>query len=259
MSGKEAINKLSDSIQKYIRPATFPVAVKFLKDGASFEGKHKKPVKDMGHKITLCQGVALARRLGWSVVFGEQDNECPVGSIVLGHKSPKRFFEGHIAYPFYAKDLKTAKTMESTSRFFPMGTVSELWIAPLDKAGFEPDLVLVYGNAAQVARIAQGANYSNGRGVDSKTFGRTACGKYLSKAYLDNECTLVVPSGGERVFANTTDDELIFSIPADRFEDVATGIEAVHKQGLSRYPTYFYGIGVKPAFPPKYYTLFDEE
>jgi len=259
MPEKEAAARLRDSIKKYIRPATFPVAVKFLRVEKAFEGKHKRPVKDMGHAITLCQGVALSRRLGWSVVFGREDNECPVGSIVLGYSSPERFLEGHIAYPFYAKDLKTAKTMESTSRFFPMGTVKDIWLAPLDKAGFEPDLVLVYGNAAQVARIAQGANYNNGKGIDSKTFGRTACGKYLSKAYLDKECTLVIPSGGERVFANTTDDELIFSIPSDHFEDVSNGIEAVHKEGLSRFPTYFYGIGVKPTFPPKYYTLFDEK
>jgi uncharacterized protein (DUF169 family) len=105
--------------------------------------------------------------------------------------------------------------------------------------------------------MAQGANYRTGKGVDSKTFGRSACSLYIARTLLDQECSLVIPSGGERVFANTMDDELIFSIPSKYFKDIAIGIEAVHKEGLSRFPTYFYGMGLKPAFPPEYWSILE--
>jgi len=257
MAEKESLNKLSAAINKYIRPSTFPTAVKFSKEKDAFHGKHKRPISDIGNPIALCQGVTLARRLGWSMVFGKEDHGCPVGLIVLGYHSPKKLLAGDIAYPYYAETPEIGRVMEQSGKFLPMKSVEEIWISPLDKAEFQPDLVLIYGNAAQVARMAQGANYCTGKGVDSKTFGRMACSSYLARTYLEQECSLVVPSGGERVFANTMDDELIFSIPSKYFKDVAAGIEAVHKEGLSRFPTYFYGMSMMPKFPAKYLSLLD--
>jgi len=258
MPENEVIKNLISTIDKYIRPVTFPVAVKFQKKKDILSGKFKRPLTDIGHPIAVCQGVTLARRLGWTMIFGKDDHACPVGLIVLGYYSPKKILEGTVAYPYYAETIEIAKIMEQRDKFFPEKSIEEIWLSPLHKAEFKPDLVLVYGNAAQIARMAQGANYRTGKGVDSKTFGRTACGHYLARAYLGQECSLVVPSGGERVFANTMDDELIFSIPANCFNNVAIGIEAVHKQGLSRFPTYFHGMSMKPEFPPSYVNALKE-
>jgi uncharacterized protein (DUF169 family) len=257
VSEKESLNKLSVAVDKYIRPITFPVAVKFQNKKVAFPGKSKRPLNDIGNPIALCQGVTLARRLGWSMVLGKEDHGCPVGLIVLGYYSPEKLLEGDIAYPYYAENVEIGRVMEQSGKFLPMNSIEEIWISPLHKAEFQPDIVLVYGNAAQVARMAQGANYSTGKGVDSKTFGRMACSSYLARTYVEQECSLVVPSGGERVFANTMDDELIFSIPATCFKQVSIGIEAVHREGLSRFPTYFYGMSMKPEFPSKYLSLLE--
>ena len=258
MPNENLLKELENSINKYIKPTTFPVAVKFQRDKLSFSGKSKRPLNDIGNTIAICQGITLARRLGWVMVFSKEDHACPVGLIVLGYYSPKKILDGTIAYPYYAETIEIAKVMEQEDKFFPEKYIEEIWISPLHKAEFKPDLVLVYGNAAQIARMAQGANYRTGKGVDSKTFGRTACGQYLARAYLEQECSLVIPSGGERVFANTMDDELIFSIPSNCFNDVSIGIEAVHKQGLSRFPTFFYGMNMKPEFPPSYVNAIEE-
>ena len=191
------------------------------------------------------------------MIFSKEDHACPVGLIVLGHSSPKKLLEGTIAYPYYAQTIEVGKIMEQSYICSRMQSVEEIWISPLNKAEFEPDLVLIYGNAAQVARMAQGANYSTGKGVDSKTFGRGACSSYLARTYLKQECSLVLTSGGERVFAHVMDDELVFSIPSKCFEEVSIGIEAVHKEGLSRIPTPFYGMRIEPTFPPEYSKILD--
>jgi uncharacterized protein (DUF169 family) len=254
---ENSLKAFENSISKYIRPITFPVAVKFQRDKVPFSGKSKRPLNDIGNTIAICQGVALARRLGWNIIFSKEDHACPASLIVLGYYSPEKLLEGTIAYPYYAESIEVARTMEQSDIFLPLCSIEEIWIAPIHKAEFEPDLVVVYGNAAQIARMAQGANYNNGKGIESKTFGRTACMEYLVRTYMEQRCSLVIPSGGERVFANTMDDELIFSVPSKCFGQVASGIEAVHKEGLSRFPTYFYGMSMKPAFPPKYSGLLE--
>lgn len=258
MSDKNQAQELGRIIEKYIRPITFPVAVKFQEKKVQPPLKFKRPLKDLGHPIALCQGVALARRIGWTVIFGKEDHACPVGSIVLGHNSPKKLLEGTIAYPYYAESVEVGKIMEKNYTFLPADSVKELWLSPLGRAEFEPDVILIYGNPAQIARLAQGANYSTGTGVDSKTFAKGACSSYMARTFLKEECSLIVTSGGERVFAGVMDDELVFAIPSRLFEQVGKGIEAVHKEGLSRIPTPFYSMRIEPVFPPEYYQIIDD-
>jgi uncharacterized protein (DUF169 family) len=176
----------------------------------------------------------------------------------LGYDSAEKLLDGSIAYPGYTETVEAGRLMEKFNMLLPPRTVKELWIAPLDKAEFAPDVILIYGNAAQIARMVQGANYRSGKGVESRSFGRMACSSYIARTLLEDECSLVVPSGGERVFAHAQDDEIIFSIPASKIEDVAFGIEAVHKQGLSRFPTPFYGLLVEPKFPKEYWELLSQ-
>jgi uncharacterized protein (DUF169 family) len=251
----EKTQHLLHAITEYIRPVTNPVAVKLVKGDVTRPPKAKKPMEKLGHRIAFCQGMAMARKLGWTMVLDEHDHSCPVGMIVLGHVPADKMCTGLIAYPGYAESLEAGSRMESARSVLPQGTVDEIWLAPLGTADFEPDFVVVYGNPAQVARLIQGANYNNGRGITSTQFGKTACSSYIAHPFINAECSFTVPSAGERYCGHCQDDEMIFAIPANLFEDVATGIEQVHKQGLSRYPTALYGMILEPAFPPKYQEL----
>lgn len=257
----EGVQKLFKAITTYIRPTTFPVAVKLVldQDETARPAKAKKPKEALGHPIALCQGVALARRYGWTMILDRQDHACPVGVVLMGYESPEELNRGKVACPGYADSVEAGAMMEQANAKLPQGMLKELWLAPLDKAEFEPDVVLVYGNAAQVARMVQGANYKSGKGVSSRSFGRLACSSYIARTYLEGECSLIVPSGGERVFAICQDDELILSIPANQFADFSYGVEAVHKQGLIRYPTPFFGLMAEPKFPDYYWSILPEE
>ncbi|HSW35831.1 MAG TPA: DUF169 domain-containing protein, partial [Candidatus Limnocylindrales bacterium] len=120
------------------------------------------------------------------------------------------------------------------------------------KADFDADVVLVYGNAAQVIRLVQGALYFNGGKIDSSFTGRGACGSEVVVPYQTGQCKVIIPGGGERVFAHTADDELLFAIPAGELANVAAGVEATHNNGIARIPTPFMGMRCKPVFPEKY-------
>jgi len=249
--------RLLEALAKYIKPLTMPVAMMRPSSKDEITEKYIKPSEKLGHKLAICQGVAAARRYGWTLLFEEVDHACPASFAYLGFKKSVHFSAGGITYPGYANDMTIAKKIEQGNTFFEMPQ-EHILIGALEKVQFEPEIVLVYGNSAQIARIAQGINYYHGDGVKSTTYGRAACASYVVKALKDKVPLIVVPSGGERIFASTQDDEIIVAIPRAYFLDTAKGIECVHKEGLSRFPTIFHGVLKEPNFPSKYWEVVNE-
>ena len=47
--------ELDEAVQKYLRTATFPVAVKILENAEQFPERTRRPLRDMGHRLNLCR------------------------------------------------------------------------------------------------------------------------------------------------------------------------------------------------------------
>ena len=240
------------NVAKYIRPQTDPVAVKLVFDGAEPPEGAVMPLDKFGYPLTVCQGVSAARRMGFTMVFRKEDHACPPALCAMGYLPTENLLAGKVTVPGYAGSEEAAVKIEAANVLLEKAP-DAIWIAPYESAAFEPDIVLVYGNSAQATRLAQGYAYYTGDGVASSTLGRLACASYINKVYVRQEPTIVIPGGGERVFGQTQDDELVFALPAKFIETTAKGIEAVHQAGYARYPTGFHGITAKPKLPGKYY------
>ena len=146
------------------------------------------------------------------------------------------------------------KTQASTPKMPRADTCCNV-VAPLHLAAFDPDVVIVYGNAAQITRLVQGALYKEGGYIESRFAGRGACGGEVVVPFVQDRCNVIIPGGGERIFAVTADDELAFAMPKSKFNDVIEGIIKTHKGGVARIPTPFAGVNMKPQFPKYYWEL----
>ena len=82
---------LDDNLNKYLRLATFPVALKLLEDQSELNQIKflKKPEK----KIALCQAFSYARNYGWTMGCTSEDNLCPLADIALGFEEPHGLFK----------------------------------------------------------------------------------------------------------------------------------------------------------------------
>ncbi|MCW3491201.1 DUF169 domain-containing protein [Dethiobacter alkaliphilus] len=248
-------NKFLQVVEDYIRPLTYPVAVKLIKEGEDFPVKTRFP-KDVAGRWALCQGISMARRVGWKVGFRREDHSCIVAMMIFGYEEePEAVKEGEIVYPYYTETAEAGKKTQEMTPRMPLDSVKGIVAAPLAKADFAADVVLVYGNSAQIIRLVQGALYRNGGKIDSSFTGRGACGSEIVVPYQTQECKVIIPGGGERVFAHTADDELVFAIPACKLDEVAFGVETTHKSGIARIPTPFMGMRAEPMYPEKYYEV----
>jgi len=56
------VKQTTDTLNFYIRPQTFPLALKLCSSESELPDKVRVPMRDLGYQIALCQGIGLARR-----------------------------------------------------------------------------------------------------------------------------------------------------------------------------------------------------
>ena len=243
--------RLRDALDKHCRLATSPVGVKLAKAGETAPDRMKHPVAHLGHRLAVCQGMSLARTFGWAVGFRPEDHACPLPQVFLGHVAPDKLLEGTLGV-FYQDDPACAKKMEASYARWPVGSVEQVWLSPLSRCEFVPDLVVAYGTPAQILTLIQAANFGHGPGLQATSSGRYGCSTWLAAVAQADACTYMVPGPGERVFAGTQDHEMSFAAPRSKFDSLILGLEYVRGQGAFRYPVPNMGMLAEPMIPEKY-------
>jgi uncharacterized protein (DUF169 family) len=243
-------------LERHIRPATFPVAVKMLKKGERIPDRAKRPKTDLGFDVAICQSVGLARRYGWTLAVGRDDISCPITKAFFGFEERVPYLtEGHACAGMYTESTDAgARTEESIPRF--AHKQYEYFVCgPLAKVQFDWDVVIVYGNAAQVMRLVTGALYKRGGAMISQTAGRVDCADLTVGAMNTGEYQYVLPCYGDRIFGGTSDEEMAFSLPRSRADELVAGLEGTHKGGI-RYPIPMF-LRFTGEFPESYRKLED--
>jgi len=250
------LKEVNEALNLYIRPQSFPVAIKMLQSGDELPDKARIPRRDLGISVTACQGMAMARRYGWTIAIGKEDQCCPHAAVVLGFVPGKGYLDGSYAESVgLAPKERFAKMAQTLSRL-EYGKYSYLVAAPLHTAAFEPHFILVYGNPAQIARLVQGATLMTGDPLTSAFGEGIACSGLIARTMLTDECQVILAGAGDRYFALTQDHELAFTMPLSKVESTMQGLEMGHKFVGHRYPTPSF-LRFEGQLPPAYYQLLD--
>jgi len=242
--------EVEQMLNTYIRPLTFMVAIKMLKSEEEIPERTRRPFQQMKKKVAICQGIGMARKLGWAVAMGKEDMQCSLGAAPFGFFENIDFFnEGNLAAGMFTTSKEVGKKEEDLIDRFDYGVYSHILVAPLSRAGFEPDLLMIYGNPAQIMRLIQGALYNEGGAIHSSSTGRLGCATIIT-VMKNDKCRFLVPGNGDRIFGMTQDYEMSFMIPKSKINTVLDGLTKTHKSGI-RYPiTSFFNF--EATFPPSY-------
>jgi uncharacterized protein (DUF169 family) len=171
--------------------------------------------------------------------MGKEDMLCPLGALTLGFLPIKpKYLDGSFNVPFWVKDQDIRAKMARNLPHLEQGKYTHLIAAPFHRADFEPQVIIIYGNPAQIARLIQASIYSTGEPMVSRSAGQ-----------------FIVTGGGDRAVAQTQDDEISFAVPISKAEALMEGLERTHKAGM-RYPTPS-SLIFKAQFPPSFSELMD--
>lgn len=249
------LKNMAEAFNLFLRPQSFPLAIRMCESGEKLPDKARLPKRDLGISVPVCQGLAMARRYGWTVAVGKEDQVCPHGHAVMGFVSRKRYADGKLAEAagvskkeVFARDAENLSTLE-------YGKFAYLLAAPLEKTTFTPHYIIFYGNPAQIVRLIQAKTFKSGKLLNFVAGSGRACSLFIARTLLTDECQVILSGAGDRYFAMTQDHEMAFTIPVRHAKEVIEGLEASHKAGW-RYPTPSW-LRFEGQMPPEYYKFND--
>lgn len=91
------LKQINEALNYYVRPQTFPIAIRMCQSVKEFPSDAMIPSRDLGHRILPCHAIARARRLGQTIAVGKEDARCPYCEIALGlYPATNAFRDGWI-------------------------------------------------------------------------------------------------------------------------------------------------------------------
>lgn len=245
---------LGIDIERYARVATFPLGISMLGPGVEIPSKAKIPERDFGHRIAVCQSYVIARRFGWTMAVSRGDINCPLTRIAHGFDSPTPdYTRGELCCGMYTSTLEAGARMEAGVPKFAPGTYSTILSFPLSRADRTPDVVLVYGNSAQVMLLLAAALHERGGYLTCQFSPRLDCSESVVRTMQTGEPQVILPCYGDRAIGGTEDHEMAFAFPWSRANEIARSLAALHRGGV-RYPIPS-NLTHEPSFPPRYEEL----
>jgi uncharacterized protein (DUF169 family) len=240
----------SEEITRMIRPQSFPLGMKLLKEENRLPEKAISPAK-YGIKISLCQWTTMARRWGRILGAVADDINCTPCLAALGLKRMENSnaLSEYFLEMGYLDNIELAEKATKKIEPIPYGEIKGIAVFPLEMAPVAPDIILVYGTPAQMARLASGYLYHHGELIESRTTGFGISCLSAVKPYFTDKPAFVHPGRGERILAGTDEAEMFMTFPAGDCEALLDGLNKTHEKG-TRYPVQSYMIYQPPTLKP---------
>ena len=249
MERKRDWEKIIRRMELLMRLKSFPVAFKLL--------EHKEDinaipfVRRMNHKVTLCQLITLVRNFDWTVGADLSDfmnATCP--SIIGLTEVPELNRDGTFRSIVWVKTREDGKKYEASIPRIPLGKYEAVVMAPLVYKPFEPDMVLIYANPAQMMLLINSLQFEDYEVMHFSCVGESSCSDAIARCYLTGKPSLTIPCYGERRYGHAQDEDLVMAVPASMMEKALKGMEALYRRGI-RYPISYAGaeLDVSSGFP----------
>jgi uncharacterized protein (DUF169 family) len=119
-------------------------------------------------------------------------------------------------------------------------------MAPLTKQKFEPEVLLFYGNPAQIMMVMCGLQKVKYERFSFSFIGEGACSDSLAQCYITGRPSVSIPCYGERSMGGVSDDEIAIALPAGELERTVSGLKELAKIGF-KYPINFTGPLLDPT------------
>jgi len=236
--------KLTRRLEALLRLKTFPIAFKLLENAEDL--KKYKWVRRLDRKASLCQLITIVRTFDWTV-GAKADELTPMCSSIIGLcDTPSWIKDGSFRRVVWTKTKEDARKCEEAISRIPAGKYEAVLLAPLVYNPFDPDIILIYANPAQMILLINAIQFEGYEKLQFFCVGESSCSDAIAQCYLTSKPSLSIPCYGERRYGHAQDDELVMGLPAEMISKVVQNLEILYKRGI-RYPISYYGAEADPS------------
>jgi uncharacterized protein (DUF169 family) len=235
---------LSRDMECLLRLKTSPVAYKRLEKMAELD---KIPeVMRLNRYASFCQAPALARMGGMTVGL-TRDNlgeRCARITGLAPTTEKEVAWEAEAFAHTWFANVEEARKQMAAYPLVPPGEAVVL--APLASGKFYPDVILIYGNPAQMMLLMNGLQFKDYERFQFFFIGEGACADGLAQCYTSGKPALAIPCMGERAFGSVTEDELLMALPPAMMKKAVEGLQGLKARGIG-YPIRYLGPMCDPS------------
>ncbi len=244
-----ALKGLAEKLRALLAIRTLPIGVKLFEDAGEMMAIPGVRTPTAGFRFTGCQLVTQARIAGFTLGI-VHDNVRPNSNCggVFGLNAPgEDYLSGEQMDGVWFENRAAARAHQEQMVRVPAGRYRGVCASPLRSGRLDPpDIVLVYGNPAQIVLIVNGLQWRRYRRYDMTVTGETACSDSWGRALATGETSISIPCYAERRYGGVADDEMLIAMPPDELARAVEGLEGLSRTGL-RYPIPPYGAHMDPA------------
>ncbi|MDQ1240147.1 MAG: hypothetical protein QG577_2333 [Thermodesulfobacteriota bacterium] len=244
--------KIIRRMELLMRLKSFPVAFKMLEKREQLD---EIPfMRQLDGKKTLCQLITLVRSFDWTVGAVAEDFIGPTCPGIIGlSDTPPLFKDGTFRSIVWVQTRADGKRYEESIPRIPLGKYEAVALGPLVYNPFEPDMVLIYANPAQMMLLINSLQFEDYDVMQFFCVGESSCSDAIARCYLTGKPSLTIPCYGERRYGHCQDEDLVMALSPSSVEKALKGMEALYRRGI-RYPISFAGAerDLTTSFPMAY-------
>jgi uncharacterized protein (DUF169 family) len=234
-------HRIGEDLERLLNLRTSPLAIKMLEKEEDIPGGAIRPKKDRGCHLAQCQAFALSRRQRLSVAMLKEDSWCWGPLVGYGLVDPR---------PAENEDATRdqIKILPCLERNKYVGILS----APLKSANFEPDLLLIYSNTAQLRHMLMVIKQQEKALVTSQFDPIDSCVYAVVPVLQTRQYRITLPDPGDFERALAGEDEIILSVPREKLEGFISGLRFFAKKKRGYFD---FNYEMRPDAPqPEFYS-----
>lgn len=250
----EQLHRYGEELERKLHLKTYPIAIKMIEKESEIPAGAKRPLKDFGYRMDVCQAFATSRREGMTMAMLMKDNWCCEPVIGFGlAAAPAEFTRGENRFPQDVASLEAGSHYAEDLPRLPAGKNIGVLSAPLNKTPFIPDAVVVYGDSEQLSLLLLAREHKDGHDLTVHLSSHAACVYGVVPSIKSGECNVAVPCRGDHYAAMAGDNEMIFSMPLSKLEEEMAGLRFLETTG-SRLPRN-YRMKKEPEHAESYFRI----
>ncbi len=213
---------ISNKIKEHLDLKKSPVAVKFV--------LRKEDIPEGIEKISdgarHCELVQKASK-GEIFYATAEEQTCKGGAAALGlMEAPEKVKTGEMYHGLgrFSSLGSSKRTMEEIPKIEPI--MYALIYSPLEKATFDPDVIVVICNPAQALKLAQAMVYTLGGRVEADFAGiQSICADAVAGPFTRRRPNITLGCSGSRKFAEIQPDEVIVGMTGENIGCIVNALE----------------------------------
>jgi len=235
----------SNEIKNKLRLRTEPIA--YRKFAKSSELENIDNLTRWKQGSVFCQMPFLARVQGMTIGLTREDkmgDRCKGIHGLLSRDEKAQAGEAKMLATTWMPSFDEAMKQQKDYPRIPAGEA--IVLSPLAKGKIEPEVMLLYGNPAQLMMLMCGMQKIKYERYQFFFIGEGACVDSLGQCYQTGKPSLAIPCYGERAMGQVADDEIALALTPDYFDQAIEGLEVLRKIGF-KYPISTIGGVIDPS------------